>query len=189
MLAAKRVLRYLAGTRTLGLTYRGNDTHTATVTVECYSDSDWASNPQDRRSISGYLACLGGTAIDWHSKRQPTVALSSAEAEYVAACFAGVEVVWLRRFIGDIGFTQKKSTQLSIDNQSAIAMIGAKGSEEKRKHISVKYHYVKQLAEKGILSIKWVKSEDNLADIFTKPLGIQPYKSLRNKIMGIQPTS
>ena len=183
--AAKRVLRYLAGTRGLGLTYSG----THDFKMECYADSDWAANPEDRKSISGYLAHACGAAIDWHSKRQPTVAQSSAEAEYVSGAFAGTEIVWMRRFLESIGFKQDDPTVLHMDNQSTIAMINGAGNEEKRKHIGVKYHYVKQLVEQDIINVKWISSGDNIADIFTKPLSIQLFKGLRDKMMGIQLTT
>jgi hypothetical protein len=159
--------------------------------VKCYTDSDWASNPQDRKSVSGYIAHLGGAAIDWHSKRQPTVAKSSAEAEYVAAAVAGSEIVWLRRFLGDIGHNRHESTALYVDNQSAIAMItGTRGTDERRKHIDVKHHYIKELVENGVINVKWIPSGENIADMFTKALGIKVYVNLRDKMMGcVQPAT
>ena len=106
--AAKRVLRYLKGTKELGLKYGGITAGRPTVVG--YADADWASDKETRRSVTGYLFTLNGGAISWASKLQPTVALSSSESEYMAACYAAQEAIHLRRLMGSLGFAQEEPT-------------------------------------------------------------------------------
>ena len=115
--ATKRVLRYLKGTQNFGLSY-GKSTN---LTLHGFSDADWGSNHTDRRSTSGYVYLLAGGAITWSSKKQPTVALSSMEAEYMALCHATKEAIWLRSLSADLKYPITDPTIVSNDNQSAIA--------------------------------------------------------------------
>lgn len=104
--AGLRILRYLQSTKDLGLFYTGGNG----VKLQGWSDSDWGGDPDTRRSTSGYTFTLGSGVVSWSSKKQPTIALSSTEAEYRAACGAACEVVWLRRLLGEIGFPQREPT-------------------------------------------------------------------------------
>ncbi|XP_042441173.1 secreted RxLR effector protein 161-like [Zingiber officinale] len=116
--AAKRVLRFLQGTMKHGLRYvkeSNND-------LVGFTDSDWAGSLEDRRSTSAYLFCLGSKVISWSSRKQNTVALSSAEAEYSAATSAACEAIWLRRIMADLQQKHTCSTTVFCDNMSAIAM-------------------------------------------------------------------
>ncbi|MCO5563526.1 hypothetical protein L7F22_017170 [Adiantum nelumboides] len=110
--AGKRVLRYIAGTLDYGITY----TRGGYSTLVGFCDSDWARDIDGRRSMTGYCFSLGSGVISWISKKQPTVALSSTEAEYKAACFASCEALWLRRLLGDMGAVQEQPTMLLCDN-------------------------------------------------------------------------
>ena len=116
-IAVKRILRYISGTKNYSITYSKN----GNKILHGYSDSDWGGDQINRRSTSGYIFCLAGAAISWLSKKQPTVALSSAEAEYMAAYNAAQEIIYLRMLLKDLKFIQYGSTILYMDNQSAIA--------------------------------------------------------------------
>lgn len=165
--AGKRVLRYIAGTLDYGITYtRGGDSN-----LVGFCDSDWAGDIDGRRSVTGYCFSLGSGVISWISKKQPTVALSSTEAEYKAACFASCEALWLRRLLGDMGAVQQQTTVLLCDNQSCIAIARNPVFHARTKHIEVQYHFVRELILDGEVEMEYCPTMDNCADIFTKALG------------------
>lgn len=112
------MLRYLSGTCNYGILY----TDIYDVTLAGYSDSIWASNLDDHRSITGYAFSIGSGIISWISKKQSIVALSSCEEEYQALCAATCEAIWLRRLLSDAGEGQKEATSIRIDNQSTIKL-------------------------------------------------------------------
>ena len=114
--AGLRVLRYLKDTCTYGITY------TSGGQLRGFCDSDWAGDSDSRRSTTGYCFMLASSVISWLSKKQLTMALSSTEAEYRAACIAACEALWLRRILGNMDMTQKDATTLLCDNQSCIAI-------------------------------------------------------------------
>lgn len=184
---ARRVMRYLSGTRTLGLTYGAAPN--CDLALDAFSDSDWAGDPDDSRSTSGGVLRLCGAAVVWLSCKQPSVSLSSSEAEFVAAGDVGREIMWLRPFLAELDCPQEEPTPLRIDNQTAIAMTTDQSQFNKRRHIRIKHHYIRELAAEGFLAPRWVPTQDQLADILTKPLGIQPFEKLRAAVSGQQTTA
>ncbi|MCO5603060.1 hypothetical protein L7F22_057204 [Adiantum nelumboides] len=163
----KRVLRYIAGTLDYDITYtRGGDS-----TLVRFCGSDWARDIDGRRSVTGYCFSLGSGVISWISKKQPTVALSSTEAEYKAVCFASCEALWLRRHLGDMGAVQEQPTMLLCDNQSCMAIARNPVFHVRTKHIEVQYHFVRELILDGEVEMEYCPTMDNCADIFTKALG------------------
>jgi hypothetical protein len=116
--AVKRIMRYLKGTQNHGLLYHRD----GEKTIECYSDADWAGDLNDRRSTSGYVSILSGGAVSWRSKKQTNVALSTAEAEYMALASAAQEAIWLRQLNSELNHPPSNPTVVYEDNQSAIAM-------------------------------------------------------------------
>ena len=165
LLAARRVLRYMNATPHRSI-LDGRST-----TLVGHSDSDWAGDIDTRRSTTGYCFTLGSGAISWSSKKQPTVALSSTEAEYRAACSAATEAVWLRRLLEELGAPQSTSTLIWCDNQSCIAIAKNPVFHARTKHIKVHYHYVREQILSGNLHLSYCPTKDNAADIFTRPLG------------------
>jgi hypothetical protein len=140
--AAKRVLRYLKGTKHYGIKYTGTSGY---PTLEGYADADWAGNKENSKSTSGYVFLLAGGAISWRSRLQTLVALSSTEAEYVALAEAGQETQWLRQMLEDLNFPQTEPTRMWQDNQGCIALVKGQGSS-RTKHINIKYHYAQMLS-------------------------------------------
>jgi hypothetical protein len=173
--ALKRVFCYLQKTRNYKLTYGGNGTDCEVIR---YTDADWASNPNGCKSISGYVYMLGGGAITWSSKKQPIVAQSSAEAEYIAEAHSGREALWLRRLITSLGFSQADPTLIYADNQAAIKLADGGQFHMRTKHIDVRYHFIWQLVEEKEIEYHYISTHLNLADIFTKALPGDKHKSL-----------
>jgi transposase InsO family protein len=164
--AAKRVLRYLNGTRNLGITY----SDTGDIKLTGYSDADWAADLTDRRSTSGFVFMLAGGPITWSSKKQPTVALSTMEAEYMALSHATREVIWLRNVLNGLGFTQEHPNQLYTDNQGAIDFANGHSIHARSKHIDIRHHFVRESIASRLVTVDHCASAENLADLLTKAL-------------------
>ena len=141
--AVKRIFRYLRGTVDFGLCFpRTDNPH---VDLVGYSDSDWAGDVGDRRSTSGYLFKIGDCAVSWRSRKQSVVALSSAEAEYIALASGAQESVWLSRVVLELtGGSGKACSVMHVDNQSAIAMAKNPQFHGRGKHIAIKYHFIRE---------------------------------------------
>eukprot|EP00253_Pinus_taeda_P013986 PITA_13986 len=136
--AAKKVLRYLKGTVNLGIMY----TDESDVVLTGFSDSDWAGNPDDRRSTSGYAFHIGSGVVSWSSKKQPTVSLSSTESEYKALTNATCEAIWLWRILADLEEAQSGATCINCDNQSAIKLAHNPVYHVRTKHVELQYHFI-----------------------------------------------
>ena len=163
----KRILRYVAGTLNFGLWYTKSDSNQ----LSGYTNSDFASSLDDRKSTSGHVFQLGTNLISWASKKKPIVSISSAEAEYVAATSASCQAVWLRRILKDISHTENDPTPIFYDNTSAIALSKNHVFHKKSKHIDTRFHFIRELVNNGDIALQFCGSRDQLVDIFTKPLG------------------
>jgi hypothetical protein len=184
VIAAKRVLRYLRGTVDLGLTLGPGSTEGPEL-GPVFSDSDWAGDKQDRKSRTGFVIKVAGGVVDWGSHKQSVVALSSSEAEYVAAATVTREVIWLRGLLKEIGMEQNVPTELFVDNQTAISIVNSPTKQSDRtKHIDVRHHFVRDAVADNIIKPSWVRTEEQEADIFTKGLGTMLFKKFRMKVMG-----
>lgn len=159
--AVKRIFRYLKGTSDVGLIY-GSDT----CILAGYSDSGYAADLDARRSITGYAFTVGSSLVSWRATLQPTVALSTTEAEYMALTEAAKEGIWLKGLISDLGFPQDKAI-IFCDSLSAICLAKDQVHHERTKHIDVRYHFIR--TEKGI-AVRKINTKDNPADMLTKPI-------------------
>uniref|UniRef100_H3H572 Polyprotein n=2 Tax=Phytophthora ramorum TaxID=164328 RepID=H3H572_PHYRM len=166
--AAIRVLRYLKTTKEFGIVYNGNN---GKVAMEAYTDADWGSNLDDRRSVSGIMIMVGGAPVIFKSKYQRTVALSSAEAEYMALSLCTQEVLWTRTMLKDLGHEQVGATQVWEDNQGAIALASNAGYNARTKHVDIRHHFIRENVARDIILVGYVGTEDQLADMLTKALG------------------
>lgn len=178
--AVKRILAYLHKTRLLGIRYGGNNT-----ALTGYCDSDYAGDLQTRRSTSGFVFIHLGEPVSWASRRQPCVALSTTEAEFVAASEATKEAVWLKQLLAELGMDHQP-TRLYCDNQSAIALVKNPAFHQRTKHIDVRLFHIREVQESGTVNIEYICSEQQLADIFTKPLAIPRFEKLRNDLNIVQ---
>lgn len=172
--AVKHLFRYLKGTLDLRLTYRADSSDIAlpNTTFTAYSDSDYAGCLDTRRSTSGYALKMGTGAVSWSSKKQSIIALSSTEAEYVAASIAGQEVVWMRQLLQELHFNLDEASPLimHMDNQSAIAVVNNPEHHGRMKQVDVRHHWIRQFVRKKQLKVYYVPTQDMTADIFTKAL-------------------
>jgi hypothetical protein len=148
------------------------------------SDSDWAGDEGNRRSTSGNAMLIGNCVVSWMAKQQPIVAQSSTEAEYIAANEAGKEVVWLRMLLSELGYSQANPTELLLDNQTAMLMVKGDGQYNKRKHIAVKYFWIREQVTNGSIDVQWVDTANQLADIFTKSLESTQFGYLSSMVTG-----
>lgn len=182
--AAIRVLRYLKATRTLKLTLGGKNN----IQLIGYSDSDWANCPNTRRSIGGYAFSLGSGATSWSARKQKTVAASTCEAEYIAAFEATKEALWVRQLLHEIGFTPPSATSVMCDNNAARIISEDPLLHARVKHMDIKYHFLRENTQSGKVTLQYVPTKDNIADIFTKPLEKKQFTRLR-KFLGLSEIS
>ena len=176
--ALKRVMGYLYTTRDLWLTFGGVDAE-----LEGFSDADWASQSH-RHSISGYAFRMGKGAVTWSSKKQAIVALSSTEAEYIAQTHAAKELIWLRTFLGELTTPFSGPITLPCDNQGAIALSKDNKFHARTKHIDIRYHFIREAVENNQVFMYYVPTDENVADIFTKPLAKPKFEKFV-KLLGL----
>ncbi|KAG8959896.1 hypothetical protein FRC05_007218 [Tulasnella sp. 425] len=171
--AVKHLLRYLQETKDLKLTYQpstdGKDT-LSTEIFRAYSDADHAGCLDTRRSTTGYFLKMGTGAISWSSKKQASVSFSSTEAEYIAAATAGVEVIWMRELLKELGFKINSASPLYMDNKSALAVVKNPKHHGCMKHVDIRYHWIRQEVKRKNISVHFLPTEQMTADILTKPL-------------------
>jgi hypothetical protein len=177
---AKKLVAYLYQTRDLCLTYPQG---AGPIKLEGYTDADWGSDSTDRRSTSGYIFTVNGTPISWSSKRQATIALSSTEAEYMAATQAAKEAVWLRRLLGELGENPSGPTTVYEDNQGAIAIAQNPVFHQCTKHIDIQYHFVRERVDTGDIKLQYIATADQLADMCTKALGKTKFTGFRERLL------
>jgi hypothetical protein len=135
-----------------------------------YTDADWANSKDDRKSISGYISIFAGGATTWSSKKQATVVLSTMEAEYIALSHAARENLWLRSLFTELNLPPSRPFPIFCDNRGAIDFTFNTGYHARSKHIDMRHHFIRDLVTSHEVSVHHCASEDNLADIFTKPL-------------------
>ena len=166
--ALKKVYRYLAGTPDRGLLFHGG----CEPVIGAWCDADFGSDAVDSKSRTGYIITIGGTPVDWYSKKQDIVALSTAEAEYVAMSKVGQAVIFVRDLVEFMtGVPVAGPTEVRADNQAALAIVEKPSTVHGRsKHIRVRYHFIRDLVNRGTVKYTWTSSETNLADVLTKPL-------------------
>lgn len=176
--AAKRILKYIKGTANYGIIYGSHKNEQ----IIGYSDADFAGDVESRKSTSGSAFLIGNGTVSWSSERQKSVALSTMESEYMAASNAARELVWLKRITNELTQNQFKAADLFVDNQSAIRLAKNPEFHKSCKHIDVRYHFVREKLMEGIFTLNYVRSEDQLADIFTKALPKVRFQNLRSKL-------
>lgn len=174
--AAHKVVHYLKGTVGLGLFYSVN----SDLRLQAFTDADWSSCVDTRRSTSGYCMFLGGSVISWKSKKQDVVSYSSAESEYRAMAFAGKEIDWLLKLLTELQVPQFGPVPLFCDSTAAIHIANNSVFHERTKHIENDCHAIRERVERGIIKTLHVTTTNQLADVLTKPL----FPTLFNSLIG-----
>jgi hypothetical protein len=175
LVAVKRILRYLVSMPCFGIWYPKG----STFDLIGYSDSDYAGCKVDRKSTSGTCQFLGRSLVSWSSKKHTSVALSTAEAEYVTAGQCCAQLLWMRQTLRDFGYNLSK-VPLLCDNDSAICMADNPVEHSRTKHIDIQHHFLRDHQEKEDIEIFHISTENQLADIFTKPLDEKTFCRLRS---------
>ncbi|XP_028098760.1 uncharacterized protein LOC114298399 [Camellia sinensis] len=180
LLAAKRIFRYLVGTINFGILYRkeGN------FGLLGFTDSDYAGDPDDRRSTSGYVFMMGSCVVSWSSKKQQIVTLSITEAEFVAAASCACQAIWLRRLLEELHYHQQGPTPVYCDSSSEIKLSKNPVLHGRSKHIDVRYHFLRDLTKDETIDLIYCRSEDHVADILTKPLKLAIFVKLQ-RLLGV----
>lgn len=160
------LLRYIKGTTSHGILLKGSDQ----LTLQAFLDSDWASCPTSRRSVTGYVVLFGGSPISWKSKKQSTVAKSSSEAEYRAMSQAASELTWLVRLLDELGVQNLNPVKSFCDNQSALHIARNPVFHERTKHIDIDCHFTREKVMEGLIELRYLPSKSQLADVLTKIL-------------------
>ena len=177
LMVVKRILRYLVFTPNLGLWYPKG----SSFDLLGYSDSDYAGCKVDRKSTTGTCQFLGRSLVAWSSKKQNSVALSTAEAEYVAAGACCAQLLWMRQTLSDFG-CRFDAIPLFCDNESAIKLANNPVQHSQTKHIDIRHHFLIDHEVKGDIALQHVSTDRQLADIFTKPLDESRFCALRNEL-------
>jgi len=173
-ITAKRVLKYIKGTLEVGITYNGNCDEKNRLVA--FSDSDYASCVNTRKSTSGVILVINSGPVVWSSRKQSVVATSTTDAEYIAMCEAAKEVVWTRRLLDELRIYQGQATVIYCDNAAAKLLVENPVYHRRTKHIDVKFHYTREQIKNGLVEVKQVKSSNQLADFLTKNLSYSRFK-------------
>ncbi|KAL0545765.1 hypothetical protein IC582_015657 [Cucumis melo] len=173
--AVKRILKYVHRTCDFGMMY----SYDITPTLVGYCDADWADSADDRKSTSGGCFFLGNNLISWLSKKQNCVSLSTVEAEYIAAGSGCTQLIWMKNVLHEYGFDQDTMT-LYCDNMSAIDISKNLVQHSRTKHIDIRHHFIREPVEDKVIKLDHIRSNLQLADMFTKPLDASSFEYLRS---------
>ena len=177
-LGCKRILRYLQGTADYGIYY----TTKGRMTLTGYTDADWANNINDRKSTGGYCIYLGNNLISWSSKKQNAVARSSTESEYRALANTTAEILWLQSVLKELQVSLTEIPIIWCDNTGAASLAANPVHHSRTKHIEIDVHFVRDIISKGGVEVRYVPTEYQPADIFTKALPADRFQRLRDKL-------
>lgn len=214
--AVKTILRYLCGTKNYALQFGaapsarheavgkagGSMEQAATSALRAFADANWGGCADTRRSTTGFIVALGSDLLDWQSRKQTTVALSTCEAEYMAISAASQAVAWARGFLHEIeaieagvatesGEKLHPSTSVPIlfsDNKAAIALAKNDILHSRSKHIDIKHHFIREQLDSGLITLQWISSEQQLADALTKALSPRVFLPLRDQLVVPRPS-
>ncbi|KAA0057477.1 Copia protein [Cucumis melo var. makuwa] len=178
--AVKRVLRYISGTKHYGILFQSN----TDLSITAFSDADWASNINDRKSVAAYCVFVGNNLDSWSLKKQNVVARSSTESEYRALAHATSEIVWITQLLSELSILIHPKPILWCDNISVGALATNPVFHARTKHIEIDVHFVHDQVLCSALEVRYIPSSDQLADCLTKPLTHSHFYYLRSKLGG-----
>ena len=176
--AVKRVLRYLSGTRSHGITFSSRNN----PTLHAFTDADWAGNRDDYTSTGAYIVYLGSHPVAWSSKKQTGVARSSTEAEYRSVASTAAELCWITSLLHELGIPVLQTPAIYCDNMGATYLAANPVFHSRMKHLALDYHFVRHQVQTGMVRVSHVSTHDQLADALTKPLSRPRFEGLCIKI-------
>ena len=176
--AVKIIFKYLQGTQDFGLWYPID----ADLTLHAYTYANWAGSVDDRKSTSGGSFYMGSRLVSWFSKKQISIALSTAEVEYVATTSCCTQLLWMMQTLQDIQITCTPPISILCDNTSAINISKNPIMHSKTKHIPIKYHFIREQVLEKKVKLEYVPSKEYDFDIFTKPLPRETFEYLRQEL-------
>ena len=171
------ICRYLLGTKSYALCYDGG----SGLGLSAWTDSDWASDPYTRRSQTGFFLKLANGIFSWTSHAQKTIAHSSTEAEYMALSDCSRQVVWVRNLLGELGY-KLEAIPIAGDNQGSIFLSSNPVTSKLSKHIDIRYHYIREVIERGLVKVEFIEGSNNPADLLTKNLGRIKFELFRSQL-------
>ena len=177
MISLKRIIKYIKTTADFGVWY-SKDTNDV---LAGYSDVDWAGNADDRKSTSRGCFYVGNNLVSWMSKKQNSISLSIVEVDYIAAGSCCTQLLWMQKLLHDYGICQEHLT-IYCDNTSAINISKNPVQHSQTKHIKIRNHFIRELVKDGTLTLEFIHTEDQMADLFTKPLDSKRFEFLHQNI-------
>jgi hypothetical protein len=180
--AATRVFRYLRGTTSTCLIFGSQSPDPKSIDVTAYTDANWGNDKQTGKSTSGDVIRFNGDIINWYSKRQKSVAQSSAESEYMALAEIIKEILWYRSWIYEV-LGRRICCAIKCDNTAAVTLSENDSIHNRSKHIGIRYHFIRDVVSKGRVRISWVGTKQQQADILTKALGTKPFTEQRDSLL------
>jgi hypothetical protein len=180
--ATQKIIKYLAATTELGLHISSG----SNLTIQGYADADYAGDPLDRRSTTGWIFFIGSSPVSWKTAKQKAVTLSTTEAEYTAAADAAKEAIWLRDLFEELEVSKGVSPIIHQENQCAVFLEKNHSLKQRTKHIDIKVHYIRERVREGDITIHYCNTEDMIADIFTKPLNKSRFIKHRKSILNMK---
>ena len=188
LLAAKRILRYVKGTIDHGILFqRQAESSASSLSLHAYCDADWAGDPNDRKSTTGFVILLNQSPISWCSKKQNAVSRSSTEAEYRSMADTTSELQWLKNLFQDLQINFTQVPILYCDNISALALAANPVHHSKLKHVEVDVHFTRDKVKEGSITLQFVSTHEQLADLFTKGLCSPQHSYLCDSLMVVTP--
>ncbi|XP_045027096.1 secreted RxLR effector protein 161-like [Daphnia magna] len=175
--AVVQIFAYLKGTADYGIWLGGNRSG-----LVGFTDADYAGDKNDYRSTSGGIFFFNGGPVSWFSKKQSCTVLSTTESEYIAACEATKTIVWLSCLLEDFTGVEQQKIPLYCDNQEAVRLTYNAEFHQRTKHVLTRYHYIRQKVSEGKIEVKYIPTNDQLADILTKALPSPKFTMMREKI-------
>jgi histone deacetylase 1/2 len=176
--AAKRILRYVKDTVKLGITF----TPSSSTFLSAFSDVDWAGDIDDRRSTGGFAVFIGPNLVSWTARKQATVSRSSTEAEYKALANATAEIIWVEALLAELGVKLKQKPSIWCDNMGANYLSVNPVFHARTKHIEIDFHFLRERVARNQLAIRFVVSNDQVADGFTKPLPVKKLSEFKRNL-------
>ncbi|WJX13777.1 hypothetical protein P8452_04132 [Trifolium repens] len=175
--AVKRIFRYLKATCNIGLLYQKSNDYK----LIGFCDADYAGDRIERKSTSGNCQFIGENLISWAIKRQSTIAMSTAEAEYISAAKCCTQLLWMKYQLEDYQISSN-NIPLYCDNTVAIHLSKNPILHSRAKHIEIKHHFIRDYVQKGVIDLKFIETENQWADIFTKPLAVERFDFIKKNL-------